>query len=751
MRRNLESFEPLWPAEKLLIKEISSGLDAHIGRDVPSRNPSHERRVRASFLRYLVTGGCDSFRPPDRGIRIRGAFIESDGSNLHETPGINLESCALQFDLSLIRCRIPHLLLLRGCQARSFFFDESIFSNGISAERLNLSGSFCMRNADVSGILRINIANITGTIDFTGSRFRAAESLTDPLRFAIYGEGIEIKGSLLLRKTRVSGEINLNGAKIGGQLSFVDAILSPQGNGRPLSCECIEVRESILFHDCHVTGEIRLVAATIGGLLEFDGGTFYAQLYKDFFGSPAIFADGIKVERDLSFRDARVLGLISLNGARIGLKLDCELGQFSAFPYSHSQRGRSLSASDTEAASFSLKNLRVTGEFYVPNSRIGVLDIRNARFRNIQGISNTFYSFVGDGIKVDGSVYGQKVQARGEFRLLGAEIGRGLLLADGKFSDGQELSGIPTYCLSLDAVTVGGRVHLDNLLTNGIVTFRGARLESDLVCSNAKFVSGDKISGYYGIALVLDGAIVKGTFHLKGSTIKGILDLTATKLDLINDDINSWPPKGGLLLDRCIYTGFPRDLVDVNIRLDWLNLQYSDESSTSFFPQPYEQLAKVLREMGHSEGAKTVLIKLEFLQRAAELKRMRGPYQAIYYIFTKILQIVGFGYRPLGAVIPALLVILTGTFVISYANSHGAMIVETQKELSHNTDGLFPLVYSFETFVPIVKLGQAEKYRPDILSKIGYRTQLYLWVHSLLGWLIGGVAVAGILGLFRRN
>ena len=64
---------------------------------------------------------------------------------------------------------------------------------------------------------------------------------------------------------------------------------------------------------------------------------------------------------------------------------------------------------------------------------------------------------------------------------------------------------------------------------------------------------------------------------------------------------------------------------------------------------------------------------------------------------------------------------------------------------------LAPLVYSFETFVPIIQLGQAKAFRPDMSTPPGWWTQVYLWVHGLLGWLIGGIAAAGIFGLMKRS
>ena len=51
--------------------------------------------------------------------------------------------------------------------------------------------------------------------------------------------------------------------------------------------------------------------------------------------------------------------------------------------------------------------------------------------------------------------------------------------------------------------------------------------------------------------------------------------------------------------------------------LTWLGRQEPARFGVEFWPQPYEQCAKVLREMGHGGEARKVLIEKERLQRAA--------------------------------------------------------------------------------------------------------------------------------------
>src|SRR5262252_6318728 len=77
------------------------------------------------------------------------------------------------------------------------------------------------------------------------------------------------------------------------------------------------------------------------------------------------------------------------------------------------------------------------------------------------------------------------------------------------------------------------------------------------------------------------------------------------------DDEKSWPIPGKLLIDGLTYGGFCGEIraapieqtaspTDAASRLKWLRLQ------PGFFPQPYTQLAKWMRENGNEAGASKV-------------------------------------------------------------------------------------------------------------------------------------------------
>jgi hypothetical protein len=148
-------------------------------------------------------------------------------------------------------------------------------------------------------------------------------------------------------------------------------------------------------------------------------------------------------------------------------------------------------------------------------------------------------------------------------------------------------------------------------------------------------------------------------------------------------------------------SGGPRD---ARSRLKWIALQ------SEFKPQPYRQLAKVLGEGGDEEGAKAVLTEMERRQRGAGLGSLFMRW------------FVGYGYYPGRALVG--LTILTGLMWVINRRAFfaGAMVptdadaYKSYKEKGSPTPsyvGFSPFVYSLENSLPLVKLGQAERWQSD--------------------------------------
>ena len=191
--------------------------------------------------------------------------------------------------------------------------------------------------------------------------------------------------------------------------------------------------------------------------------------------------------------------------------------------------------------------------------------------------------------------------------------------------------------------------------------------------------------------------------------------------------------------------------------------------------------------MGHAEDAREILIEKERRQRRAERARLTSwPHKAAHWFFTRVLEMVRYGHAPQWALLNAAGFVLLGWLVLLVWGDvmvPAKPVPQTAAALANPVPGstatgitkaatrppqsaanpttaaapplpdvpFLPFVYSLEAFVPIVKLGQIEVWRPDMSTEAGFWVQIYFWAHGFLGWLIGGVAVAGILGLFQRK
>ena len=559
--------------------------------------------------------------------------------------------------------------------------------------------------------------------------------------------------------------------------------------------------EGIVVHGAKINGQLHLSYVTVPFPLRLwfcaltDGATLRSMqipkldLSDSFVGS--LQADGAVVNGDFFLRRLHAEGEVNLQGARVGGDFDCSSGRFVNPPR---------------------KELPGSGA-----------------------------ALTADGIIVMGNVFLSKYVSRafhaeGEVRLLGAQIGRNLDCQGGKFINppisGLEGSG---KALSVDGISVNGSVFLSNgFHAEGTVRVLDSRIGTNLECEGGEFInpSNPSLEGS-GEALSSDRADVKGDVFLNdrfraegaillaGARIQGNLDcrkgrfkaatlvLERTSASSIMDDAGSWPDRGNLYLDGFVYgrmvfgqtSGVPGD---AETRLKWLKLQ----PEKPFAPQPYLQLAKVLREAGDDDGARRVLVEMEDQQWNFKKEHSwSDPLQRWPLKLT-----VGYGYRPLWAFWEVLALSALGWII--YRRSYLAgNIVPTDKDAYKSFDdngqspnhytAFAPLVYSIENSLPLVKLGQTDKWQPapnpkppsrqgrwtttlgrqptwppflrwlhNVLIFVGLQTpsdatgppsrtsrwgtsprflRWFLWIQILLGWLLATLFVAGVAGIVHKE
>jgi hypothetical protein len=217
--------------------------------------------------------------------------------------------------------------------------------------------------------------------------------------------------------------------------------------------------------------------------------------------------------------------------------------------------------------------------------------------------------------------------------LQGANVPGDLILGFCRFEDPLVLRGARMQTLNLHGSALPG-IMADRLETKGSIflrlakvtggaLFRSVKVGGDFECRGGQFVNEG------GKALVASGATIAGVwFWMEGASARGEIDFTGLKLGAINDDSACWPEERNLLLDRCYYGAFTGWGVSGEARLKWLGLQDPGRFGKDFWPQPWEQCAAVLREMGHSADARAVMVDKERRQRADRCQQLRVRLEA---------------------------------------------------------------------------------------------------------------------------
>ncbi|MBW9116938.1 hypothetical protein JNB88_25270 [Rhizobium cauense] len=498
-------------------------------------------------------------------------------------------------------------------------------------------------------------------------------------------------------------------------------------------------------------------------------------------------------EKGMRLSGAWITGILDLEGCRIprdiGLK-DCH---FEASPVLRSAVIDSLfldgsalpglQADRVEARGcLSLRGAIVTGEIRLSGARIGAsIEADGASI-----VSPGSIAIEADGLETRGGILLRGADVRGGINLSAVRLGGDVSAVGAKLERPGEV------VLNGDGIVAAGDLALRGTTVIGETRLLGARFGGDVDCTSAS------LSEPGGYALRLNRTTIDGAFFLRqNASVEGALDLTATTIGAIDDEQSSWPKTGDLLLNRCQYGAFIGGPADATSRLDWLSRQTPERWKADFWPQPYEQLSKVLREMGHDEEARAVLITKDQLQRRARRARAKNPIlRAMLALVDAVLAVtLRYGRQPLLALVWMALFWAIGTGVFAVAYGSGAMKPNspvvlrspewTMCDLQRTESRFMPsagvemagragvgenqltcfrnqpeaasypefnaLMYSLDVLLPVASIGQKEYWRPDSLKPTGTFTLNYYFFQSVIGWALSLLAVAGFSGLVKSQ
>jgi len=632
-----------------------------------------------------------------KAVRISWLCLNPEAVDLVSIHGINIKGAHVKGKLNLPSAKIQFPL----------HFEKCAFPDGID-----------LRNAEIARIALIGTH--TGPIN-------ASE--------------LKVAGSVLLRDGfKSTGEVSLLGARIGGNLECANKSQFINPHGISFAGDLLKVEGNVFFSDdFRAQGEARLYGARIGGSLVCDGSQFINKTGR------ALNAKRLEVKSDVLLRERfRAQGEVSFYGAMIGGDLDLQ--------------GSHLL--NENALALNAVGVTVKGSVFLGRHSLDLDQFARSSRQVVVFKGKSDVNF----------------KAHGEVGLLHATIGGNLECDNGQFinPDG--------FAISAGAVYVKGNVYLNNgFKAEGEVSLHSATIGGNLECEYSQFI---KSKGYainaYGLnvknsVLFRKDVKVKGKVNFHNAIIEGDmywtdiastkdlqLNLQSARIGRLVDNASSWPENGNLVLGGLIYDeisdGSPLTVRD---RIEWLHRQ----PTNTFYPQPYEQLASMLRKNGREDDAKEVLIEKN---RDPALYSQMSFFQLWWHRIKG--WVIGYGYRPGRAFfwVFGFIALGWGVFWIGFCadvmtptktNLYASSSKGPRSVLSESTKAFIgeSLMYSIDSFVPIVNFHVASNWLPDKNRKgekfkipvNGGCIRVYMWIHIAAGWFFTTFLVVGLTGLIR--
>jgi hypothetical protein len=498
-------------------------------------------------------------------------------------------------------------------------------------------------------------------------------------------------------------------------------------------------------------------------------------------------------EKGIRLSGAWITGILDLEGCRVPADIGLQDCLFDATPVLRSAVIDTLALDGSVLPGFAANRLDARGDLLFRATRIeGPVELRGARVGGDLVLDGAVLrhdhaeALVAERMSVRGNVQFRGAQMQGTLALPGARIGGDLDLV------GARLSRREGEALTADAIDVSGDLILRRVVIEGAASAVSARIGGDLDASGAR------ISAPGLVALNLNRANIAGAFFLRQeASVSGALSLVGTQMGAMVDEPASWPAPGDLLLNRCLYAAIVGGPLDADARLDWLARQDPGRWGEDFWPQPYEQLARVLSDMGHQDDKRSVLVEKERLQRRARRRRARGWPRRILLLASDLFLglTTGYGRLPLLALIWIVALWLTGAALNGYLARievirpnapvvlrspewvlcgvpKGQMVhlvsVGAMREglaapgqsqvacyLEQPEASAYPkfsaTMLSADMIFPGLGSGQKDYWSPDTRFPTGYLGKLFAYFQTLAGLGLGLLAVAGFSGIVKSD
>lgn len=499
---------------------------------------------------------------------------------------------------------------------------------------------------------------------------------------------------------------------------------------------------------------------------------------------PGFFAARMEVKENVFLRKVRSKNTLSMSGAKVGGQL------IFAGATIEGDKGVAVKAQGvTTGQDLVLNSMTAKGTVDLMSMRVGgQLACIGATLNGAGG-----YALSAQGIETGKDLCLRRVTATGPVIMSGARVAGQLTF------DGATLDGAGGKALNAQNLVTVQSLHLTGVKATGTITLAGARVGGQLVFADSV------LDGVKEWALATQGLDVNlGLVWRKMVVRRGAVGLSSTTVGYLADDGN-WPTgETALILDGFSYARISGNAAPVSAmgRREWL--MSGSRWDGRFLPQPYTQLAKVLREMGHAGEARTVLCWREealWQQACRDIADAplvdedvafgtvwRGLRVWLYRGWARALGLVaGYGFKPQRGVFALLVlwalawvtamavwregsfapnsdVILTSDgwqaalaadcFPVAVAgcDPNPAMTWANDPARGMDWDTFAAGAYALDLVMPVLDIGQTEAWAPSKDRGRAGRTLWWgRWVFQGAGWFVVLVLAAALTGIMQRD
>src|SRR5437763_10991475 len=281
----------LTPAERRLRRAFKRGSQVNFGSAEPCEGASWgpERTIRALVLRALLLGETTGASA----LRLAGARI---------TGGLDLRNATIGCPVVFHDCYFEEAPNFYAAQTRQLTFTGSVLP-GLIATEIHTSGALQLSRCRIAGSVRLVGARL-GALSLDHARLGSGEGEVLQLNPA------HIEHDLWAHDLHAFGELQLDRARIGGEVNFRDAKLSSPA-GVCLSAVNLVVDSRFAGSRLRADGEVRLTGARIAGSVLLDDAVL------DSVGRNALMASGLRIGVDLRCPGLKAAGEVRLRGTRV--------------------------------------------------------------------------------------------------------------------------------------------------------------------------------------------------------------------------------------------------------------------------------------------------------------------------------------------------------------------------------------------------------------------------------------------------